>query len=126
MTHPDRPPFQDPDLPADLRTADLLDRLTTKERIGLLHQYQAPIPRLGVQPFRTGTEALHGLAWLGRATVFPQVVGLAATWDTDLVRRVGEAVAEEVQIGRAACREREARGEDGAVVKKNDDERAER
>ncbi len=96
MPHPDRPPFQDPDLPADLRTADLLDRLTTKERIGLLHQYQAPIPRLGVQPFRTGTEALHGLAWLGRATVFPQVVGLAATWDTDLVRRVGEAVADEV------------------------------
>src|SRR5699024_91467 len=53
-------------------------------------------PRLGVKPFRTGTEALHGLAWLGRATVFPQVVGLAATWDTDLVRRVGEAEAEEV------------------------------
>src|SRR5699024_2259990 len=96
MTHPDRPPFRDPDLPADRRTADLLDRLTTEERIGLLHQHQAAIPRLGLKPFRTGTEALHGLAWLGPATVFPQAVGLAATWDADLVHRVGEAVSEEV------------------------------
>lgn len=96
MTHPERPPFRDPDLSADRRTADLLARLSTEERIGLLHQHQAPVPRLGLKAFRTGTEALHGLAWLGPATVFPQAVGLASTWDTDLVHRVGEAVGEEV------------------------------
>ena len=44
----------------------------------MLHQYGPAVPRLGVEPFRTGTEALHGVAWLGPATVFPQAVGLGA------------------------------------------------
>ncbi|MFI6320592.1 glycoside hydrolase family 3 C-terminal domain-containing protein [Nonomuraea sp. NPDC050556] len=70
--------------------------LTLDEKLGLLHQYQAPIDRLGLRAFRTGTEALHGVAWLGPATVFPQAVGLAATWDPELVRRIGEAVGAEV------------------------------
>ncbi|WP_084958059.1 glycoside hydrolase family 3 protein [Thermoactinospora rubra] len=89
-------PFRDPELPVPARIADLLARLTLEEKLGLLHQYQAPVERLGVGPFRTGTEALHGLAWLGPATVFPQAVGLASTWDPELVRRVGEATGEEV------------------------------
>ncbi|WP_344585520.1 glycoside hydrolase family 3 C-terminal domain-containing protein [Nonomuraea roseoviolacea] len=86
----------DPGAPLAARVADLLGRLTLDEKLGLLHQYQAPVDRLGVGPFRTGTEALHGLAWLGPATVFPQAVGLASTWDPELVRRVGEATGEEV------------------------------
>ena len=62
----------------------------------------APVPGAGrpARPaarFRTGTEALHGLAWLGPATVFPQAVGLASTWNPELVRRVGEAVGDEVR-----------------------------
>ncbi|WP_440104847.1 glycoside hydrolase family 3 C-terminal domain-containing protein [Streptosporangium sp. H16] len=89
-------PFRDPELPLARRIADLRGRLTLEEKIGLLHQYQQPVERLGVGPFRTGTEALHGLAWLGPATVFPQAVGLASTWDPDLVRRVGEATSDEV------------------------------
>lgn len=79
------------------RVDDLLQRLTLDEKIGLLHQRQAPVERLGIGAFRTGTEALHGLAWLGPATVFPQAVGLAATWDPDLVRAVGSAVGDEVR-----------------------------
>ncbi|GAA1765678.1 glycoside hydrolase family 3 C-terminal domain-containing protein [Luedemannella helvata] len=79
------------------RITDLLSRLTLEEKIALLHQHQPAIDRLGVGTFRTGTEALHGLAWLGEATVFPQAVGLGATWDLDLVRRVGEAVGDEVR-----------------------------
>ena len=59
-------------------------------------------PRLGLAPFVTGTEAAHGVAWLGTATVFPQPVGLAATWDAELVRRVGEAVGVEVRAKHAA------------------------
>ncbi|WP_017585854.1 glycoside hydrolase family 3 protein [Nocardiopsis ganjiahuensis] len=78
------------------RVEDLLRSLTPEERLGLLHQHQAPIERLGIPAFRTGTEALHGLAWLGEATVFPQAVGLAAAWDPDLLRRVGEATATEL------------------------------
>ncbi|WP_281902073.1 glycoside hydrolase family 3 protein [Phytohabitans aurantiacus] len=89
--------FRDPDQPLPARVADLVGRLTLAEKVGLLHQYQAPIPRLGLGPFRTGTEALHGLAWVGPATVFPQAVGLATTWNPDLVREVGSAVGDEVR-----------------------------
>ncbi|WP_336207631.1 glycoside hydrolase family 3 C-terminal domain-containing protein [Nonomuraea sp. LPB2021202275-12-8] len=89
-------PFRDPEIPLLDRIADLSRRLTLEEKVGLLHQYQAPVERLGLGPFRTGTEALHGLAWLGPATVFPQAIGLASTWDPDLVRRVGEATGDEV------------------------------
>lgn len=91
-------PFRDPTLPPHERVRDLLARLTTEEKIGLLHQYQRPIPRLGIASFRTGTEALHGLAWHGPATVFPQAIGLASTWDPDLVQQVGAATAAEVLV----------------------------
>ncbi|GAA2261245.1 glycoside hydrolase family 3 C-terminal domain-containing protein [Glycomyces scopariae] len=97
MTDSDpRPPFRDPSLPRQERVADLLARLTLDEKIGLLHQYHRPVERLGMGPFKTGTEALHGLAWLGEATVFPQVVALGATWNPGLVEQVGAAVADEV------------------------------
>jgi beta-glucosidase len=96
MNEPVSGTFRDPGLPMADRIADLLGRLTLEEKIGLLHQYQAAVPRLGMGAFRTGTEALHGLAWLGTATVFPQAVGLASTWDPELVRSVGTATGEEV------------------------------
>lgn len=80
------------------RQADeILGQLTTGEKIGLLHQWSPGVPRLGIAPFRTGTEALHGAAWLGPATVFPQAVGLGATWDPDLLAAVGAAVGAEVR-----------------------------
>src|SRR5690606_26403158 len=91
------PAFRDPSLSVRERVADLLARLTLAEKTALLHQHQAPIPRLGIGAFRTGTEALHGLAWLGPATVFPQAVGLASTWNLDLVRAVGAAVGDETR-----------------------------
>jgi beta-glucosidase len=90
-------PSADPRLPVTDRVDDLMARLTLAEKVGLLHQYQAPVPRLGIGEFRTGTEALHGLAWLGPATVFPQAVGLAASWDPELVKAVGSAVGDEVR-----------------------------
>lgn len=93
-------PFHDPELPLDQRVDDLLSRLTTSERIALLHQFAPAVERLGIAPFRTGQEALHGVAWMGPATVFPQAVGLGATWDDDLVRSVGEAVATEARAMR--------------------------
>ncbi|MFG2945436.1 glycoside hydrolase family 3 C-terminal domain-containing protein [Streptomyces adustus] len=97
--HADDPayPFRDPALTVDARVADLLSRLTLDEKISLLHQYEPAIPRLGIQSFRTGTEALHGVAWLGRATVFPQAIGLASTWDPALMERVGSAVGDEAR-----------------------------
>ncbi|MFC1429254.1 glycoside hydrolase family 3 C-terminal domain-containing protein [Streptacidiphilus sp. N1-3] len=90
-------PFQDPGLPLAARVEDLLGRLTPEERIALLHQYAPAVPRLGLGPFRTGTEALHGVGWLGVATVFPQAVGLGATWDEELCREVAAATGTELR-----------------------------
>ncbi|HTI26715.1 MAG TPA: hypothetical protein VL652_37365, partial [Kutzneria sp.] len=87
----ERPPFRDPRLDLDKRIDDLLHRLTPDERLAMLHQYSPAVPRLRLAAFRTGSEALHGVSWLGRATVFPQAVGLGATWDEELVHRVAEA-----------------------------------
>ncbi|MGP3972350.1 glycoside hydrolase family 3 N-terminal domain-containing protein, partial [Streptomyces sp. 6N223] len=94
-------PFRDPRLSTPERVADLLGRLTLAERIAMLHQFAPAVDRLGLGAFRTGQEALHGVAWMGRATVFPQAVGLGATWNEDLVRRVGEAAGREVRAMRA-------------------------
>ncbi|MEU7569332.1 glycoside hydrolase family 3 C-terminal domain-containing protein [Streptomyces fradiae] len=97
----DRPPYRDPRLPIDQRVDDLLGRLAPDERVALLHQFAPAVDRLGLAAFRTGQEALHGVAWMGPATVFPQAVGLGATWNEELVRRVGEAVSREARAMRA-------------------------
>ncbi|WP_418276280.1 beta-glucosidase family protein [Isoptericola jiangsuensis] len=98
----DAPVFRDHRRSATERARDLLSRLTPAERVAMLHQRTPAVDRLGLAAFHTGCEALHGVAWLGRATVFPQPVGLAATWDPDLLRRVGDAVATEVRAKHAA------------------------
>ncbi|WP_189713727.1 glycoside hydrolase family 3 C-terminal domain-containing protein [Streptomyces phaeofaciens] len=97
---PPTPPFRDPHLPFAKRIDDLLARLTLDEKVSFLHQFAPAVERLGVAAFRTGQEALHGVAWMGPATVFPQAVGLGATWNPELVRRVGEAVSKEVRAMR--------------------------
>ncbi|MGI5392463.1 glycoside hydrolase family 3 C-terminal domain-containing protein [Streptomyces sp. CA-251251] len=94
---PPAPEFRDPRLPFAKRVDDLLARLTLDEKTAFLHQFAPAVERLGVAAFRTGQEALHGVAWMGPATVFPQAVGLGATWNEDLVRRVGEAVSREAR-----------------------------
>lgn len=95
------PPFRDSQLPFAKRIDDLLSRLTLEERVAMLHQFGPAVERLGVAAFRTGQEALHGVAWMGPATVFPQAVGLGATWNDELVRRVGEAVSTETRAMRS-------------------------
>ncbi|MFD1113091.1 glycoside hydrolase family 3 C-terminal domain-containing protein [Sphaerisporangium aureirubrum] len=101
-------PFRDPALSLSRRVDDLLGRLTLTEKISLLHQYQPAIPRLGIGLFKTGTEALHGVAWstnidnggavvTADGTVFPQAVGLASTWDPALIKQVGTAVGTEAR-----------------------------
>ncbi|MCX4905031.1 glycoside hydrolase family 3 C-terminal domain-containing protein [Streptomyces sp. NBC_00878] len=95
------PPFRDSQLPFAKRIDDLLSRLTLEERVAMLHQFGPAVERLGIAAFRTGQEALHGVAWMGPATVFPQAVGLGATWNGELVRRVGEAVSAETRAMRS-------------------------
>jgi beta-glucosidase len=95
---PDLPlAFRDPALPFAERVRDLLGRLTLEEKLALLHQHTPGVARLGLAPFHTGKEALHGAAWDGTATVFPQAVGLGATWDRELLAEIGEAVGREVR-----------------------------
>lgn len=96
------PAWRDPGRPVAERAAALLARLTREEKVALLHQHAPAVERLGLAAFRTGAEVLHGVAWLGRATVFPQPVGLAATWDAGLVERVGAAVGTELRAKHAA------------------------
>ena len=90
-------PFRDPGLALEQRVGDLLARLTTEEKVRLMVERAAPIPRLGIPAFPWWNEALHGVARAGRATVFPQAIGLAATWDTDLMLRVATAIGEEAR-----------------------------
>jgi beta-glucosidase len=97
------------------KVAALLARFSTAEKIAFLHQHQPAVDRLGLAGFHTGCEALHGVAWIGRATVFPQAVGLGATWDRDLLRRVGEAVSTEVR----AFRQDRAAVQNSAVYEKH-------
>ncbi|MFC7679006.1 glycoside hydrolase family 3 C-terminal domain-containing protein [Paenibacillus sp. GCM10028914] len=90
-------PFQNPDLPLQERVNDLISQFTLDEKIELMCQYQAEIPRLGVKPYKHGTEGAHGVAWLGEATVFPQNTGLACTWNPELMKRIGSVIADEVR-----------------------------
>lgn len=90
-------PFQNPELPLDQRVQDLISRLTLDEKINLMCQYQDEIPRLGIKPYKHGTEAAHGMAWLGEATSFPQPIGLACTWDTELLKRIGDVIGDEAR-----------------------------
>ncbi|MDU0349352.1 glycoside hydrolase family 3 C-terminal domain-containing protein [Actinomyces sp. MRS3W] len=92
--------------PHDISAADslrlqwarkLVTQLTIEERISFLHQWSPGVERLGIGPFVTGTEALHGVSWRGPATSFPQPVGMAATWDPELLNHAGEVVAAEVR-----------------------------
>jgi beta-glucosidase len=94
---PATPTYQNPDFPIDERVNDLVGRMTLDEKVKQM-LYDAPaIERLGVPAYNWWNEALHGVARSGRATVFPQAIGLAATWDTDLMRRVASAISDEAR-----------------------------
>jgi beta-glucosidase len=93
----DRAPFRNPSLPLSARVDDLLSRMSTEEKIAQL-LYNAPaIERLGIPSYNWWSEALHGVARAGRATVFPQSIGLAATFDAELMHRVSVGISDEAR-----------------------------
>ncbi len=98
---PDRPPanapYLDPRLPVAQRVADLVSRMTLPEKISQLRDHADAIPRLGVPKYDWWNEGLHGVAFGGYATNFPQVIGMAATWDTALVRQMAETISTEAR-----------------------------
>jgi beta-glucosidase len=95
-------PFRDPKLPLEERVDNLVSLLTLDEKISFLGQTLPAVPRLNIASFTNWTEGLHGIGWARggnlTATQFPQSVGLGETWDTDLIRQVGEVEAYEARV----------------------------
>ena len=92
-----KPAYLDPTQPIGERVRDLISRMTLAEKISQMSHPAAAISRLGMPAYNYWNEALHGVARNGRATVFPQAIGMAATWDADLVRRVASAIGDEAR-----------------------------
>ncbi|MEJ2109426.1 MAG: glycoside hydrolase family 3 C-terminal domain-containing protein [Acidobacteriota bacterium] len=89
-------PYLDSNLSPESRAADLVSRMTLEEKVRQMQSTAPAIPRLNVPAYNWWNEALHGVAQ-GRATVFPQSIGLAATWDTDLMYRVADIISTEAR-----------------------------
>lgn len=101
-------PFQNPELSISTRVRDLVSRLTLEEKAAqMLHETPA-VERLGVPAYNWWNECLHGVARQGVATVFPQAIGLAATWSQETLATVGNTIA------------LEARAKHHEYVRKND------
>jgi len=77
------------------RAKDLVGRLTLEEKVGLMNHPAHGVPRLNIPAYNYWSEALHGVARNGRATVFPQAIGMAATWDKELILKVAIAISDE-------------------------------
>jgi len=106
----DAMPFRDVSLPVSVRVQDLISRMTPEEKTAQL-MYDAPaIPRLGVPAYNWWNECLHGVARAGHATVFPQAITLASSWNTGLIHEVANAISDEA---RARYHEYQRRSERG-------------
>ena len=104
------PPYKNARLPVERRVDDLVSRMTLEEKISQMMNAAPAVERLDVPAYDWWNEALHGVARAGYATVFPQAIGLAATWNPELIRRVADAVSTEA---RAKHHEAARRGERG-------------
>ena len=103
----EQPPYLNPSLPTDRRVDDLVSRMTLEEKVSQMMNVASAIPRLGIPEYDWWNEALHGVANSGVATVFPQAIGLGATFDTRLMSRVATAISDEA---RAKYHEAQRRG----------------
>jgi beta-glucosidase len=92
-----RPVYLDPDQPLEMRLDDLLHRLTVAEKISQMQDVAPAIERLHIPAYNWWNEGLHGVARAGYATVFPQAIGLAATWDDELMLRVADVISTEAR-----------------------------
>src|SRR5258707_2546127 len=94
---PARAAYLDPSLLLDQRVDDLVSRMTLAEKASQMQDVARAIPRLNIPAYNWWNEGLHGVARAGHATVFPQAIGLAATWDTDLIHRVADVISTEAR-----------------------------
>ncbi|MDO4758291.1 MAG: xylan 1,4-beta-xylosidase [Rikenellaceae bacterium] len=94
-------PYQDPNLSNEERAKDLVSRMTLEEKVSQMQNNAAPIPRLGIEAYEWWSEALHGIARAGLATVFPQTIGMASSFDEVLLEEVFTATSDEARAKHA-------------------------
>jgi beta-glucosidase len=104
------PPYKNPALPIERRVEDLVSRMTLEEKVAQMMNKAAAVERLDIPAYDWWNEALHGVARAGTATVFPQAIGLAATWDTDLMHRVADVISTEARAKYHEAQRRNERG----------------
>jgi beta-glucosidase len=103
--------YLDASQPVARRVDDLIGRLTLAEKIGQMLHENPPIERLGVPEYNWWSEGCHGVGRNGRATVFPQVIGLAATWNRALVERIATVISDEARAKHHAAAAAGRRGQ---------------
>jgi beta-glucosidase len=92
-----RNPYQDTNLDFETRAEDLVSRMTLEEKVGQLTHYADAVEHLGIPEYNWWNECLHGVARSGKATVFPQAIGMAATFDRDLMFRMADITSTEAR-----------------------------
>ncbi len=90
-------PYKNPSLPIEERVNDLVARMTLEEKVSQMMNAAPAIERLDIPAYDWWSEGLHGVARAGYATVFPQAIGLAATWNADLMHQVAEVISTEAR-----------------------------
>jgi len=106
----DLPAYKDQDLSFEERAKDLVSRMTLEEKASQLVYNSPAIPRLGIPSYNWWNESLHGVARAGVATMFPQAIGMAATFDEDLIYKIADVISTE---GRAKFHEFQRRNDHG-------------
>jgi beta-glucosidase len=92
-----KPAYLDVNKPIDVRVNDLVQRMTLEEKVSQMQNHAAAIPRLNVPEYDWWSEGLHGIARSGYATVFPQAIGMAATWDVPLMQKISTVISTEAR-----------------------------
>jgi beta-glucosidase len=103
-------PYLDTDLDFESRANDLVARMTLEEKVGQMTHYANAIERLGVPQYNWWNECLHGVARAGKATVFPQAIGMAATFDRDMMFRMADVTSTEARAKYHDFASRDKRG----------------
>ncbi len=92
-----RYPYQNTSLEFESRAADLVSRMTLEEKVSQLTHYADAVEHLGIPEYNWWNECLHGVARSGKATVFPQAIGMAATFDRDMMYRMADVTSTEAR-----------------------------
>ncbi|MGE5845629.1 MAG: glycoside hydrolase family 3 protein, partial [Ignavibacteria bacterium] len=93
----EKPDYLNPYLPVEKRVEDLVGRLSIEEKAAQMIDVAVGIPRLNIPEYNWWNEALHGVARAGTATVFPQAIGLAAAWNTELMFKIADVISTEAR-----------------------------